>query len=244
MDSMRHEKTIGNRSCDVDPGPSYNFPRSQRTWVFQPGQGQHIGYARAGLCLPHRLDSRGHTWGRNRLCCTPWAGPHSSAVRPRQPGQALSCLHRLSVPVPGNYRGPGTSQHLPSLRVSGQGLAKHGVIRVSTYDFLCSVMPRLTSQPVSPLLRPAVLAPARASFKRGAPCWPQAFALRASFRRRFVEQAEFGRECFSGRACRPVGFAFDCVLGWRVATVCRWALGLCRAPEVISAINPVAGVAP
>ena len=57
-----------------------------------------------------------------------------------------------------------------------------------------------------------------------------------------MEQAELGTEFFSGQGCRPVGFAFDGVLGWSVATVCRWALGLYRAPGLISAINRVASV--
>jgi hypothetical protein len=51
------------------------------------------------------------------------------------------------------------------------------------------------------------------------------FALGDSLRRPFVEQAELGTEFFSGQGCRPVGFAFDGVLGGRVATECRWALG-------------------
>jgi hypothetical protein len=103
-------------------------------------------------------------------------------------------------------------------------------------------MSSLTSQSVSPLLRLAEFPPARAFSQPGAPREPQPFALGDSLRRPFVEQAELGKEFFSGQGCRPVGFPFDCVLGWRVATVCRWALGLCRAPGRISAINGVAGV--
>jgi hypothetical protein len=103
-------------------------------------------------------------------------------------------------------------------------------------------LPSLTSQSVWPLLRPVVFPTARDSLQPGASREPQPFARGDSFRRSLVEQAELGTEFFSGQGCRPVGFAFDCVLSWSVATVCRWALGLCRAPGLISAINRVAGV--
>jgi hypothetical protein len=98
-------------------------------------------------------------------------------------------------------------------------------------------LPSLTSQSVWPLLRLAVFPPARGFSQPGAPRESQPFALGDSLRRPFMEQAELGTEFFSGQRCRPVGFAFDCVLGWSVATVCRWALGLYRAPGRISAIS-------
>ena len=66
----------------------------------------------------------------------------------------------------------------------------------------------LTSQSVSPLLRPGVLAPARDSSPPDASRQSQRFARGDSVRRPLVEQAELGKEFFSGQGCWPVGLAF------------------------------------
>jgi hypothetical protein len=182
-------------------------------------------------------------FGMDAGACDRWAGRAGVAPSHRVP------LHTEHSTRSGRLWGARQSGEwtFPSALVAGLGLQAFALGRACAAGSLVARalgrMSSLTGQSVSPLLRAVVLAPARGFFQSCAPRGPQPLCSG-----RFLAPLVGGaggvrKRVFLRPAMQARGLCLRrCVLGWSVATVCRWALGLCRAPGRISAISRVAGV--